>query len=42
MIELRFRFAGALRELVQPGLRPPTARRPYLLPCRVHSKLKQP
>jgi hypothetical protein len=31
MIELRFRFDAALRELVQPGARRVTARRPYLL-----------
>jgi hypothetical protein len=31
MIELRFRFDAALRELVQPGPRRATARRPYLL-----------
>ena len=31
MIELRFRFDAALRELVQPAPRGVTARRPYLL-----------
>jgi hypothetical protein len=31
MIELRFRFDAALRELVQPGPPRVTARRPYLL-----------
>jgi hypothetical protein len=31
MIELRLRFDAALRELVQPGPRRVTARRPYLL-----------
>jgi hypothetical protein len=34
MIELRFWFAAALQELVQPGPRRLTGRRPYLLiPC---------
>jgi dihydrofolate reductase len=31
MVELRFRFDAALRELVQPGPRRMTVRRPYLL-----------
>jgi hypothetical protein len=30
-LELRFRFAAALHELVQPGPRRVTVRRPYLL-----------
>ena len=31
MVELGFRFAATLRQLVQPGPRPVTVRRPYLL-----------